>query len=219
MFHHHEEKKAQEEYQAALQNWQAQHDEYTEMLRLAQANYGAQTDEIMLKAGEHVVAKVTSTSLVEDRRGRGTYSGASHGVSIPVATLGGRSVRYRVGQTRGHYVQGEPTPTAIDNGTCFITNQRIIFQGAKQTRECLFAKLIGIEHDDQTGTTVISVSSREKPTTIHYGSKIAWWFDFRVDLALAQFKGTVAELVAQLPARSLCRGAVEARRPRSHLTR
>ena len=83
-------------------------------------------------------------------------------------------------------------------GTCFITNQRIIFQGAKQTRECLFAKLIGIEHDDQTGTTVISVSSREKPTTIHYGSKIAWWFDFRVDLALAQFKGTVAELVAQL---------------------
>jgi hypothetical protein len=152
----------------------------------------------MLGTGEHVVAKVTSASLVEARRGRGTYSGGSHGVSIPVGSLGGRSVRYRVGQTRGHYVQGEPVPTAIDSGNVFITNKRVIFQGAKQTRECLFSKLIGVEHDDESGTTVLSVSNREKPTTIHYGPTIAGWFDFRMDFALAQFKGTVPELIERL---------------------
>jgi hypothetical protein len=135
---------------------------------------------------------------VEDRRGRGTYTGGSHGVSIPVGSIGGRSVRYRVGATRGHYVQGDPTPTAIDSGNVFITNKRVIFQGAKQTRECLFSKLIGVEHDDQEGSTVISVSNRQKPTTLHYGPKIAGWFDFRTDFALAQFKGTVPQLILQL---------------------
>jgi hypothetical protein len=46
--------------------------------------------------------------------------------------------------------------------------------------------------------TVISVSNRQKPTTIHYGPGIAGWFDFRMDFALAQFKGTVDELVQSL---------------------
>jgi hypothetical protein len=143
---------------------------------------------------------VTGASLVEDRRGRGTYSGGSHGISIPVGSMGGRTVRYRVGQTRGHYVQGEPTPTAIDSGIVFITNKRVIFQGGKQTRECPFTKLIGVEHDDEAGTSVISVSNRQRPMTIHYGPKIAGWFDFRMDLALAQFKGTVPELIQNLQA-------------------
>lgn len=198
MFEHHKEKKAQEQYEAQLAHWQSLHDGYAEMLEYAQGPGGFDSSEIMLQAGEHVVAKVTDASLVEDRRGRGTYSGGSHGVSVPVGSIGGRTVRYRVGQTRGHYVQGEPVPTAIDHGNVFITNKRVIFQGAKQTRECLFAKLIGVEHDDQAGTTVISVSNRQKPTTIHYGPGIAGWFDFRIDFALAQYKGTVPDLVKSL---------------------
>jgi hypothetical protein len=198
VFERHKEKKALEQYQAELAQWQSLHDGYAEMIQLAQGPGGFDSNEIILKKGEHVVAKVTSASLVEDRRGRGTYTGGSQGVSIPVGSIHGRSVRYRVGATRGHYVQGAPVPTAIDVGIVFITNQRVIFQGTKQTRECLFAKLIGIEHDDSAGTTVVSVSNRQKPTVIHYGPAIAGWFDFRTDFALAQFKGTVAELVQSL---------------------
>ena len=198
MFEHHKEKKALEQYQTELVHWQSLRDGYAEMLQYAQGPGGFDSNEIMLQAGEHLVAKVNGASLVEDRRGRGTYTGGSQGVSIPVGSIGGRSVRYRVGATRGHYVQGDPVPTAIDSGNVFITNKRVIFQGAKQTRECLFAKLIGIEHDDQIGTTVVSVSNRQKPTTIHYGPKIAGWFDFRMDLALAQYKGTVDDLVLGL---------------------
>ena len=148
----------------------------------------------LLKTGEAVFAKVTDTALVEDRRGPGHYSGRSSGISIPIA-LG---VRYRVGANRGHFVQGTPTPTAIDTGTTYVTNQRVIFQGGKQTRECAFAKLIGFEHDDAEGSTTFSVSNRQRPTRIQYGPSIAGWFEFRLDLGLAHYRGTVASLVAGL---------------------
>jgi hypothetical protein len=115
-----------------------------------------------------------------------------------VAAVHGRTIRYRVGETRGHLVQGAPVPTAIDRGTVYITNQRVIFQGAKQTRECLFAKLIGFQHSDADGSTTFSVSNRQKPTTIHYGAQLSGAFDFRLDLAIAHFRGTVGQLVSQL---------------------
>ena len=42
-------------------------------------------------------------------------------------------------------IWGAPTPTAIDTGTVFITNKRVVFEGPRQTRECDFAKLIGVQ--------------------------------------------------------------------------
>ena len=152
----------------------------------------------MLKPGEMVFAGVAGASLVEERRGAGQWQGRSSGMSFPVGSLGGRSVRYRVGGTRGHYVQGAPTPTAIDTGTFYITNMRVIFQGTRQTRECLFSKLVGFQHDDKAGTTVFSVSNRQKPMTIHYGPEVSAWFDFRLDLALAHYRNELAAFVAQL---------------------
>ncbi len=98
-----------------------------------------------------------------------------------IRRVGGRSVRYRVGASKGHYAQGASTPTAIDVGTVFITNQRVIFQGNKQTRECAFAKLIGFQHADD-GSTTFSVSNRQKPTVIRYRSDLSASFDFRLDL-------------------------------------
>jgi hypothetical protein len=106
-------------------------------------------------------------------------------------------LRFRVGASRGHYARAAPVATAIDTGTVFITNQRVIFQGTKQTRECLFAKLIGYQNLPD-GSTVLSVSNRQKPPVIHYGTKIAEWFDFRLELALAHYRGTVASLLDQL---------------------
>lgn len=210
MFEGHRAKKAAETYQKALAEWQAQRDEYAGLLELAEAFHGTRDAEIMLGADEALFYKVTGASLIEDRRGRGTYKGASQGVSIPIGSVHGRSVRYRVGQTRGHYVQGAPTPTAIDTGTVFVTNKRVIFQGAKQTRECLFSKLIGFQHSDSDGSTTFSVSNRQKPTTVHYGPGLSANFDFRLDLALAHYRNTVADLVAEIQ-RDLVQ--IDARRP------
>jgi hypothetical protein len=79
-------------------------------------------------------------------------------------------VRYRVGQTKGHVAKDAPVLTAIDRGTAFITNHRIILKGGKQTRECPFARLIGFHHSVAEGTTTFSLSNRPQPVTIKYGA-------------------------------------------------
>jgi hypothetical protein len=207
VFEQHREKKAARQLQEALGRWQAQREEYANLLLIAQTFHGTtDASELMLGAGESLFFAVTGASLIEERRGPGHYQGRSRGVSIPV----GLGVRYRTGVSRGHYVQGTPTPMAIDTGTVYITNKRVIFQGARQTRECAFAKLIGFHHYSD-GVTTFSVSNRQKPTTIHYGQSQSGSFDFRLDLALAHYKGTVSSLVQQLESEL---ATIDARRPR-----
>jgi hypothetical protein len=198
MFKKHKAEKAAKEYEKALAEWQMHRDGYANLVEIAQSFDGVPTDEIMLKDGETLFCEVSGCSLVEERRGQGHYQGGSTGVSIPIGSIGGRSVRYRVGATRGHYVQGAPVPTSIDSGTLFVTNQRVVFVGNNQTRECFYAKTIGVAHDDSVGETTISVSNRQKPTVIHYGPAVAGEVDFRIELAVAHFKGTVPQLVSQM---------------------
>ncbi|MGC8628137.1 MAG: hypothetical protein ACP5VR_11440 [Acidimicrobiales bacterium] len=95
-------------------------------------------------------------------------------------------------------MQGEPVLAAIDRGALYVTNRRVVFTGPKQTREIAFAKLVGFSHDDQAGSTTFSVSNRQKPVTVHYGPGLSPHFDFRLDLALAHYRGTTEALVAQL---------------------
>lgn len=198
MFQKHRAKKAAHTYQEALAKWQAQRDGYAELLEIATTFNGVKSDQIMLGSGEAVFYKVASASLIEERSTRGHYEGRSSGVSIPVGSIGGRTVRYHVGASRGHFVQGAPVPTAIDTGTAYITNKRVIFVGARQTRECTFAKLIGFQHSDTEGRTTFSVSNRQKPTVIAYGPNLVGAFDFRLDLALAHYRGNVGDLVARI---------------------
>ena len=126
-------------------------------------------------------------ALVEERRGPGTYVGPLPGDLGPGGPVRGPPDPLPRGATKGHYVQGTPTPTAIDTGTAVITSSRVIFQGSKQTRECPFAKLIGYRHDAD-GSTTFSLANRAKPVTVHYGTAVAPTFDFRLELALAHFR-------------------------------
>lgn len=190
--------KVVKQQQAALEQWTQERDAYAKLLQTVMTFRGTTANELMLTAGEAVFFKVTGCSLIEDRKTAGHWEGRSSGVSIPVGSIGGLSVRYRVGTSRGHYVQGVSKPTAIDTGTVYITNNRVIFQGGRQTRECQFVKLIGFHHDDQVGSTAFSMSSRQTPITVHYGPSLSAAFDFRLDLALAHYRGTVATLVRQL---------------------
>jgi hypothetical protein len=198
MFDKHREHKAQEAAQEATVRWQEQRDGYSRLVDLAENFHGVSATDLVLGPSEAVFYKVTGAALVEPRRGAGTYQGHSSGFSIPVGSIGGHSVRYRVGVNKGHYVAGAPVATAIDTGTVHITNRRVVFQGANQTRECAYTKLLGFQHDATEGTTVLSVSNRQKPTTLHYGPQLSADFEFRLDLALADFRGTVDQLVASL---------------------
>ena len=202
-------KRAQKQYEAQLAQWQEQHDATAALLDLAQTYEGERSTEMILKPGEAVFAFVTGASLIEERRGAGQWEGRSSGVSFPIGSIGGRSIRYRTGGTRGHYVQGAPMPTAIDTGTLFVTNQRVVFQGGRQTRECRFDKMVGIHHTPDCAT-VFSVSNRQKPTNVYYGAEIAGWLDFRLDLALAHYRKDVPALIDQLKQDLV---AVDAARP------
>jgi len=200
VFGHHKEQKAATEHQAAVEHWQAQRDAYTDLVRTARTFGGTTSADLMLAPGEVLFYTVTGCSLIEDRAGQGHWEGRSQGVSIPVGSLGGRSVRYRVGASKGHYVKGAPVSTAVDNGTVYITSRRVVFAGSRQTRECAFAKLVGFHHDDRSGSTTFSVSNRQKATTVHYGRSLSAAFDFRLDLALAHCRGIVGQLVSQTEA-------------------
>lgn len=197
VFEKYHEKKAVERHQQELARWQAVHDSTEQLLQLARGYNGETSTQLMLKPGEAVFATVTNAGLIEDRKGAGHWEGRSSGVSVPVGSIGGHAIRYHAGTTRGHYVQAPPVPTAIDHGTAYVTNQRVVFQGGRQTRECAFAKLVGFQHSGD-GSTVFSVSNRQKPTVIHYGAQLAAWFDFRLELALAHFRNTVPDLVERL---------------------
>jgi hypothetical protein len=44
------------------------------------------------------------------------------------------------------------------------------------------------------------VSNRQKPTCIHYGASLSDWFDFRLDLAIAHYRGAVDTMTTELKA-------------------
>jgi hypothetical protein len=196
MFEHWREKRAEQGYEKGLAVWEKEREAQVELLETAKDFEGADSDQIMLAKDESLYLQVGNVALIEDRVRGGHYEGRSSGVSVPIGSLGGRTVRYHVGANKGHYVQGTPTATAIDVGTVYVTNKRVVFQGPKQTRECNFAKLIGVQRSDES--TTFAVSNRQKPTTIAYGDDVAGAFDFRLALALAHFKGTVDEIVNSL---------------------
>jgi hypothetical protein len=184
-------------HERAAAAWQTQHDASQHVLELARDFHGEQSSDVVLKKGESLFGRLENASLIEDRAGRGEWQGRSQGVSIPIGSFGGRSVRYRVGASRGHYVQGTPVATAIDTGTIFITNRRVIFRGLKQNRECIFDKLISCEHLD-SGESVFAVSNRQKNTVLHYGPQLSDWFRIHYEVAFADYQGTRDQLVAEI---------------------
>jgi len=86
--------------------------------------------------------------------------------------------------------QGSASASVVLSGTDTVT-------GSKQTRECAYAKLLSTNFSPD-GTCTLAVSNRQKPTVVHYGSSLSGSFEFRLDLALAHYRGAVAPFAAQL---------------------
>ena len=205
----HQAKAASQDYTRRLADWQAEHDAEMALIEAASHPNGA-TEGLVLHKGERGVGMLTNCGLVEERRGQGHYVGGSQGFSIPIGSLGGRTVRYHVSAQRGHFEQGPMAPSVVATGTMFITDQRIVFTGPTQTRECAFAKVVAMNRDDDTGTLTVAVSNRQKPTVITYGSGVAGWVGFNVDLALALWRGDQAQFIESL---SSSLATIDARRP------
>ena len=186
--------------QKELVDWHAQREQAQLLVDTALAE-GSVPEGLMIHRGELSYATLANCSLIEERKGAGHYAGGSAGVSVPIGKIGGRSVRYRVGATRGHYVSGPSLPTPIATGTMYVTNQRIVFLSDTQTRECRYDKLVGMTRDDKSGILTLSVSNRQHPIVIGYGKDVAPWADFHIDLGLAHYRGDIDQMVGQLQSR------------------
>ncbi len=199
VFEKHKERLHESEVALASAAWSDEVAELQTLLALVDATGTIESSDVILRGDERLLGHITNVGLIGQVRGPGHYQGGSQGISIPVGSLGGRSVRYRVGATRGHYVQGATSPAAVDHGSVSITTQRVIYQGAAKTAECPFAKVLGIQH--APGEITISVSNRQKPTVLYFGPELDDWVSNRLNLALAIYAGRSDQERAELRSR------------------
>jgi hypothetical protein len=190
------EAKAEKAAKAAHEVWEEEVRELAVLYSISSGQSSASVDGLVMKAGEIGVYGMSGASLVEERRQQGHYVGGSQGVSFPIGKVGNRPIRYRVGAYRGHYVPGPVEPTVVDHGEFSITSQRIVFRGSSKTSECLFLKLLAI--DEFSGGLRISVSNRQKPTTVEFPASLSDRVHGRLTVALALFHGEAEQVKQQL---------------------
>jgi hypothetical protein len=191
---------AEANYNREMSEWTAVAQHLSGLLNEAKTVHGLTAEEthglvLQLKSDELVFWVAQGAVLVEPRRGPTTYQGGYQGFSFPIGHTG---IRYRIGAGRGHAVQGQEKPTAVDTGVATITNRRIVFQGPLQTREWDYSKLLGYQHFDSPPWTALQVSNRQKTSGFLYDNASAHEIQFRIVLALANYNHTLDQLIGQL---------------------
>lgn len=68
-----------------------------------------------------------------------------------------------------------------------FTDRRIVYQGVARLTECLFTKQRGTQRS--SGVVTISVSRRQMPTALHFGSSLDDWVSDRVSIATNPYQG------------------------------
>lgn len=203
---------ATEDYQLDYEMWAEETAKLEEMLAIvrdcaagrARDHFTDSSDYgYMLEADEFAVAHVTGALYLENVKAPSRYSGGYGGVSFPIF---GR-VRVNTGRTGGRIIPGEESITPTDNGNALITNQRVMFVGAKRTHEWDFSKMVSISHAP-AGYTVFAMKGRGKPAGIGYGKEPAPEVQFRLELASAMARGTLDRYMAELEAERVAHDAV-----------
>jgi hypothetical protein len=90
--------------------------------------------------------------------------------------------------------QGVSRLEAVDRGKVTVTDQRVIFNGAKN-RDWYFAKLTWIRHDG-TDTSIMQVDNRQNASGVRYDD--AERTRLFIDIALAEFNGDRSRVVNQV---------------------
>jgi hypothetical protein len=150
---------------------------------------------------EEMIYCAFPASLVEPRPQAGHYVGGYQSVSFHVP--GTKSMRYRVGGSRGTYVQGAEVPTPVDySGTIIITTKRAVYAGMTRSREWAWDQLLGYEQDVADRFIAIQVSNRQETSGFGYAPGMAldatFWMGFALaqPAELAQMATDLSELIA-----------------------
>jgi hypothetical protein len=111
-----------------------------------------------LRHGEKYVLSLNNQMLVESRRGTRVSTRSTDAFTVALAkgfyytAAAGQSVSPEPGDELKH----------IDSGVAHFTTHRVVFVGAKQTREWDFAKLLGTTEEPAGLRLMMSVSNRQK---------------------------------------------------------
>jgi len=189
-------RRAAADYRRALAPWQDEADALRAHLTIATKFAGATADDepsvpLQLAPGERVFSILEQASLVEPRNRPERWSAGYTGFSFRLA----RGVRYRAATTGGKKEPGEEAPAAVDKGMATVTDRRIVFHGARRTREWSFDKLDGYHNDGRVPVTLFNVSNREKVSGLLYDRAQVEDVHFRLALALAHHNGNVEAFV------------------------
>ena len=138
--------------------------------RSAKGTYGKQFNtNLLLKKGEHLVFDVPDVSLCEERSVG--LKGGYQGFSVRIM----KGVSYRFGGFRGG---AERRVTEIDRGNLTLTNKRMVFSGAKMSKDISLSKLNTIQSLEDgvsitrsgkqkaeyyVGTDVLEINTTVKP--------------------------------------------------------
>ena len=187
--------------------WQAENERLRALVEKARAFRGFTGKEIdrvpvALRPGERVYAIIVGARLIEPRSAGGIW----HGVSVRVP--GSKSMRHRVGATKGSRVRGADSRKEVDAGTAVITDKRVAFAGSKQSREWEWAKCLGVRR--QADVPSAAISSTQRTSGIAYDAETTGDLRFRLELAYAVGTGEDDDLIAELEGELT---AHQARRP------
>jgi hypothetical protein len=185
-------RRAAADYRRALAPWQDEADALRAHLTIATSFAGATAaDEpsvpLQLAPGERVFSVLERASLVEPRKQPERWASGYTGFSFRLA----RGVRYREAEGGRKKEPGEEAPAPVDKGMATITDQRVVFHGARRTREWAFDNLAGYHNDGRVPVTLFNVSNREKVSGLLYERSQAEDVHFRLALALAHHNGNV----------------------------
>jgi len=131
-------------------------------LGMAQAGYFIGMDtSLLLKHDESALFDASAELLKEvaDRE----FRGGSKGVSVPI----GHGVRFRAGSVRGHMVTIGTHWVSEDSGHLTVTDQRVVYHGARKTLEFPFAKLATL--NVYTDAIDLGVTSRQSTSSFRIG--------------------------------------------------
>jgi hypothetical protein len=155
------------QHERALQEWSAEQTLLEELARAARAACGpggGANGGVLLKKGESFLWGAPA-KLVEPRRMPGHRVGSNAGVRVHVA----KGVNLGIGASRGHYVPGPEVQTPVDSGRVIITTRRVLFTGARTTREWSYTKLIGVDSTKDNKGFMIHVENRQKVSGVILG--------------------------------------------------
>lgn len=91
------------------------------------------------------------------------FRGGTSGFSFPI----GMGIRYRVGAVRGRSVVVGTSLEVADKGVLCLTSRRAVFKGMRQSVECLYSKLVGVNVFDDG--IQFHVSNRKNATLLRVG--------------------------------------------------